>query len=69
MWSRFNCFHRGKKIKKRDMLKAESVIEEKIKGAFFNNGFKKLKKGKALIIYEVIKNGISTLIKNEINGV
>ena len=59
----------GKKIKKRDMLKAESVIEEKIKGAFFNNGFKKLKKGKTLIIYEVIKNGISTLIKNEIKDI
>ena len=59
----------GKKINKKDMLKAQSVIEEKIKGAFLNNGFNNFKKGKALIIYEVIKKGITTLIKNEIKDI
>jgi len=59
----------GKKINKRDMLKAQSVIEEKIKRAFLNNGFNNFQKGKALIIYEVIKNGINTLIKNEIKDI
>ncbi len=59
----------GKKINKSDMLKAQSVIEEKIKGAFLNNGLNNLKKGKTLIIYEVIKNGIATLIKNEIKDI
>ena len=59
----------GRKINKRDMLKAQSVIEEKIKGAFLKNGLANLKKGKALIVYEVIKNGITTLIKNEIKDI
>lgn len=59
----------GKKINKRDLLKAHSAIEEKIKKAFVKNGFNNLKKGKGLIIYEVIKNGISTLIKNEIKEI
>jgi len=59
----------GKKINKRDMLKAQSVIEEKIKRAFLKNGLNGFKKGKALIVYEVIKNGITTLIKNEIKDI
>jgi len=59
----------GKKINKRAMLKAQSVIEEKIKRAFLKNGLNSFKKGKALIVYEVIKNGITTLIKNEIKDI
>ena len=51
------------------MLKAQSVIEEKIKRAFLKNGLNGFKKGKALIVYEVIKNGITTLIKNEIKDI
>ena len=59
----------GKKINKKDMLKSQSLVEEKTKRAFIKNGFNDLKKGKALILYEVIKNGIFRLIKKEIKDI
>ena len=59
----------NKKIEKKKMLVAQSMVKKKIEDSFIKNNIKDYDKGKKLIAFEVIKNAIITLIKNEIKDI
>lgn len=59
----------NKKIEKEKMLVAQSMVKKKIEDSFIKNNIKDYDKGKKLIAFEVIKNAIITLIKNEIKDI
>ena len=59
----------NKKIDKEKMLFAQSTVKKKIEDSFIRNNIKDYDKGKKLIAFEVIKNAITKLIKNEIKDI
>ena len=57
----------NKKIKIDKILLSLSKVNEIVKECFLKNDIKDFKKGKKAIVFEIIKNSISSLMNNDIN--